>query len=129
MSSLGPISFGEKEELVFLGKGISEQRNYSEKVAAQIDKEVAKFIKNAEKEATKILTKRRKLLDKIANTLIEKETIEKEEFENLILNRSAITRRREAPTGLDKGAPEKKTSSKRKRGRSASVKVKIKKVK
>ena len=84
MSSLGPISFGEKEELVFLGKEIGEQRNYSEKVAAQIDKEVAKFIKDAEKEAKKILTKKKRLLEKIAKTLIEKETIEREEFENLI---------------------------------------------
>ena len=84
MSSLGPISFGEKEELVFLGKEISEQRNYSEEIAAQIDKEVEKFIRNAEKEATRILNKRRKLLSKIAKTLIEKETIEKEEFESLI---------------------------------------------
>lgn len=84
MSSLGPISFGEKEELVFLGKEISEQRNYSEKVAALIDKEVEKFIKNAEKEATNILNKKKKLLNKIARTLIKKETIEREEFEKLI---------------------------------------------
>ncbi len=84
MSPLGPISFGEKEELVFLGKEISEQRNYSEKVAAKIDKEVEKFVKNAEKQAIKILAKRKKLLDKIAQTLIAKETIEKEEFERLM---------------------------------------------
>ncbi|XOB42093.1 MAG: ATP-dependent zinc metalloprotease FtsH [Candidatus Nealsonbacteria bacterium] len=84
MSPLGPISFGEKEELVFLGKEISEQRNYSEKVAAKIDKEVEKFVKNAEKEATKLLFKNKNLLEKIAKTLIEKETIEKEEFESLI---------------------------------------------
>ncbi|MBZ9578039.1 ATP-dependent zinc metalloprotease FtsH [Patescibacteria group bacterium] len=88
MSQLGPISFGEKEELVFLGKEISEQRNYSEKVAAQIDKEVEKFVKNAEKQATKILTKRKKLLNKIAQTLIVKETIEKEEFERLVKQRA-----------------------------------------
>ena len=109
MSSLGPISFGEKGELVFLGKEISEQRNYSEKVAAQIDKEVEKFIKNAEKEAAKILTKRRKLLDKIAKTLIEKETIEREEFENLIKN----SRKEKLPT------PKKKKTA-------PSLKVKIK---
>ena len=84
MSSLGPISFGEKEELVFLGKEISEQRNYSEKVATQIDEEVAKFIKQAEEQAKKILTKKKNLLEKIAQVLIEKETIEKEEFERLI---------------------------------------------
>lgn len=84
MSSLGPVSFGEKEELVFLGREISEQKNYSEKVAALIDKEVEKFIKDAEKQAKKILLKRKNLLEKIAKTLVEKETIEKEEFEKLI---------------------------------------------
>ncbi|MCD6528106.1 hypothetical protein J7K44_00460 [bacterium] len=84
MSSLGPIAFGEKEELVFLGKEIGEQKNYSEAVAIKIDKEIAKFIKNAERQAKRILTKRRKLLDKIAKTLIVKETIEKEEFERLL---------------------------------------------
>jgi len=84
MSSLGPVSFGEKEELVFLGKEFGEQRNYSEEVAAQIDKEVAKFIKDAEQKSKKILTKNKKILEKIAETLIKKETIEREEFESLI---------------------------------------------
>lgn len=84
MSCLGPISFGEKKELVFLGKEISEQKNYSEKIAAQIDREVEKFIKNAENQAEKILTKRKNLLEKLAKTLIEKETIEREEFEEII---------------------------------------------
>jgi len=84
MSSLGPIAFGKKEELIFLGKEISEQRDYSEKIAAQIDREVIKFIKSAEVQAKKTLTKKKSLLEKIAKTLIEKETIEKEEFEKLI---------------------------------------------
>jgi len=108
MSSLGPISFGEKEELVFLGREISEQRNYSEKVAAKIDKEVEKFVKNAEKEATKILTKRKKLLSKIAQTLIEKESIEREEFESLVKG----------------GIKEKKTKSKKTRPPSLKIKMK-----
>jgi len=105
MSSLGPISFGEKEELVFLGKEFGEQRNYSEKVAAQIDKEVEKFVKNAEETADRILAKRRHLLNKIAETLIEKETIEKEEFEQLI-GKSA------SPTDLPKRQKEKSTKLK-----------------
>jgi len=83
MSSLGPISFGEKEELVFLGRELGGQRNYSEKVASQIDKEVEKFIKDAENQARKILAKKKSLLEKIAKTLMEKETIEREEFEEL----------------------------------------------
>jgi cell division protease FtsH len=84
MSSLGPIAFGEREELAFLGREISEQRNYSEKVAAEIDREVANFINDAQKEAEKILIQKKDLLDKIAKALIEKETIERKEFEELI---------------------------------------------
>ncbi|MBU3895975.1 ATP-dependent zinc metalloprotease FtsH [Patescibacteria group bacterium] len=84
MSALGPVSFGEKDDMVFLGREISEQRNYSEKVASEIDGEVDKFIRSAEKQATSILTKKRKLLDKLAKTLMEKETIEREEFEKII---------------------------------------------
>ena len=84
MSSLGPVSFGDKDDLVFLGREITEQRNYSEKVATEIDREVAGFIKGAEDRARKILTKKKSLLEKIAKTLIDKETIERGEFEELI---------------------------------------------
>ncbi|MCH8741402.1 ATP-dependent zinc metalloprotease FtsH [Patescibacteria group bacterium] len=94
MSSLGPVSFGEKEEFIFLGKEISEQRNYSEEIAAKIDKEVSKFIGEAQKTAKKILVKKRTLLDKIAKTLIEKETIEREEFEELIKGENKKTRKK-----------------------------------
>jgi len=59
MSSLGPISFGRREELVFLGKEISERRDYSEEVAKKIDKEVEKIIKESEKRAEGILRKRK----------------------------------------------------------------------
>ena len=84
MSSLGPISFGEKDELVFLGKELGEQRNYSEEVAAKIDKEVENFVRQAEKTADEVLKKRKELLEKIAKVLIHKETIEREEFEELV---------------------------------------------
>ncbi|MFH1714059.1 MAG: AAA family ATPase [Candidatus Nealsonbacteria bacterium] len=88
MSSLGPISFGQREELLFLGKEFGEERNYSEKVAAKIDEEVEKFIKDSEQEAKRILIKKKSLLEKIARTLVQKETIEKEEFEELIGQKS-----------------------------------------
>ncbi|MCK4520879.1 ATP-dependent zinc metalloprotease FtsH [Candidatus Parcubacteria bacterium] len=94
MSPLGPISFGEKEELVFLGREISEQRNYSEKIAAKIDKEIAKFIKDAESTAKKLLSRNKKLLEKIAKTLIKKETIEREEFESLVKIKKAKTKKK-----------------------------------
>jgi cell division protease FtsH len=125
MSSLGPISFGEKEEMMFLGKEISEQRNYSEEIAAKIDKEIEKFIKNAEKTAIKTLSKRKKLLDKIANVLIEKETIEREEFEDLINGKSEVknfSRKRRTNSNS------KKISAETKRTRSTPLKIKVKKV-
>ncbi len=84
MSALGPIAFGEIDEMIFLGKEISEQRNYSEKIAFKIDQEVERFITKAQKEAEKILKKKKKLLDKLAERLIEKETIERKEFENVV---------------------------------------------
>jgi cell division protease FtsH len=84
MSRLGPITFGRKESLVFLGKEITEERNFSEEIAEKIDKEVERFIKEAEKKAEKILRERKELLEKIAKVLIKKETIERKEFEELI---------------------------------------------
>ena len=69
---------------VFLGKEISEQRNYSEKVAERIDEEVDIIIKGAQKNAEQILLKHRNLLDKVAKDLIEKEIIESEEYEKII---------------------------------------------
>lgn len=84
MSSLGPISFGEKRMLKFLGFETEVEKDYSEKTAQKIDKEIEKIIKECEKKALKILTKKRKLLEKISKILIQKETLEKEEFEKLI---------------------------------------------
>lgn len=84
MSSLGPIVFGEREESMFLGREFGEYKNYSEKVAGLIDEEVEKIINLAKKEAEKILVKKKKLLEKIAKTLVQKETIEREEFEKLM---------------------------------------------
>lgn len=84
MSKLGPITFGEIESLTFLGREEEIRRNYSEKVAFEIDKEVSRIIKTAQSRAKKILVEHKKLLDKIAQVLIKKETIEKEEFDALI---------------------------------------------
>jgi cell division protease FtsH len=84
MSNLGPISFSEKDDMVFLGREISQQRNYSEAVAEKIDKEIEELLKTAEKTATEIVKKKKAMLEKIAKVLIEKETIEREEFEEII---------------------------------------------
>jgi len=73
---LGPRTFGRKEELVFLGREISEQRNYSEKVAEEIDEEVRQIIDKAYQTAKKLLTDNRKRLDSMVTVLLEQETIE-----------------------------------------------------
>lgn len=84
MSNLGPRTFGKKEELIFLGKEISEEKDYSERTAEDIDKEVSRFITEARETAEKIIKEKKNVLEKIVKVLLEKETIEKEEFENLI---------------------------------------------
>jgi len=81
---LGPITYGKTEELVFLGREIATEKNYSEKVAAEIDNEVKSFIDKAMLTAKKIVTLRKKVLQAIAKKLIEKETLERDEFESLI---------------------------------------------
>ncbi len=81
---LGPVTFGNTEEMIFLGREMTTEKNYSEEIARQIDGEVSKFIHGAYETATKVLTANKKALEKIAETLIEKETIEKEEFEELL---------------------------------------------
>ena len=83
MSEMGPVTFGKRQSLMFLGDE-SEAINYSEATAIKIDEEVNRIINKARKEAEEILTKNRKVLDKIAKTLIKKETIEREEFERLV---------------------------------------------
>ena len=80
---LGPLAFGKKDEMIFLGREISEQRNYSDEVAAKIDAEVREIIDRAYQRAKEALVKHRDVLDKLAALLIEKETIEGDEFEAL----------------------------------------------
>jgi cell division protease FtsH len=80
---LGPMVFGKKEELIFLGREISEQRDYSEAVAEKIDSEVHKLVGDAYKRAKEILSQYRDQLDEVANYLIEFETIKREEFEKI----------------------------------------------
>ena len=81
---IGPVTFGENDELVFLGREIGEHRNYSEEIASKIDQEVTRFIDDAQKTAKKILSLHKEKLEKIARKLIEKEVIEQKEFNELI---------------------------------------------
>jgi len=81
---LGPISFGEHHDMVFLGREISEQRNYSEEVARKIDEEVSKIMRQGYERATEALTKYRSYLDIIAQRLVKDETLEQEQFHEIV---------------------------------------------
>jgi cell division protease FtsH len=84
--TLGPMTFGESHDMIFLGREISEQKNYSEKVAAKIDEEISGFIDRAYKVTTEILKKHRKHLKLIAEKLMAVETLERSDFESLIID-------------------------------------------
>jgi len=81
---LGLRTYGEKDELIFLGREIHEQRDYSEKVAEQIDHEISSFMEQAMKEADKVIKAQKVVLEKVVAELLVKETLEKEEFEAIV---------------------------------------------
>ena len=80
---LGPLSFGKRDELVFLGREIGEQRNYSDEVAKQIDEEVRAIIDHAYERAMDTLVLHRDKLTALAEKLVAEETVDAEEFEKL----------------------------------------------
>ncbi len=80
---LGPLSFGKRDELVFLGREIGEQRNYSDEIAKQIDEEVRAIIDKAYERATEVLTTHRDRLVALAEKLVAEETVDAEAFETL----------------------------------------------
>jgi len=88
--SLGPRTFGHKEEMVFLGREISEQRDYSERVAKKIDDEVHRIIQEGYDTARKIITENKSKLVQLAERLVDKETLEGEALEALF-NESSPT--------------------------------------
>ena len=80
---LGPLAFGRRDELIFLGRQIAEERNHSEEIAKQIDEEVHEIIDRGYRRAKEVLSARREKLDQIVERLMAEETIEGEEFEKM----------------------------------------------
>jgi cell division protease FtsH len=80
---LGPLSFGKRDELVFLGREIGEQRNYSDEIAKTIDEEIRAIMDRAYERATQVLEVHRDRLDTLAQKLIAEETVDNEAFEAL----------------------------------------------
>jgi len=84
--TIGPMALGKKEEEVFLGKEISKSRDFSEEKLKVIDNEITSLIKNAEKNATNILKKYMKQLHDVSKVLIERETLDRNQFEDIVKN-------------------------------------------
>lgn len=82
--NLGPRTFGDKEDMMYLAGEVHEKRDYSEKVAEEIDREIDMFIKNAVIQAKEIILGKRDILEKIVKELLEKETLEKEAFDEIV---------------------------------------------
>ncbi|MFC1860432.1 ATP-dependent zinc metalloprotease FtsH [Chloroflexota bacterium] len=93
---LGPRTFGDKQEMVFLGREISEQRDYGDKIADVIDEEVSKIIRNARRIAKKTLTENKTTLKRVAEALLTKETLDGDELDALF-NEPAVVETPKAP--------------------------------
>ena len=81
---LGPLSFGQKEEQIFLGKEFARHRDYSEEVAINIDKEIMKLVTDNFELAKKTMLEHRDVVERIAQALLERETLDAKEIEALI---------------------------------------------
>ena len=84
MSDLGPLTFGKKEEQIFLGREIAQHRDYSEDTAIKIDQEVRKLVNNGYSTARQILSDNRDTLEKVARALIEREVLDANEIKLLV---------------------------------------------
>jgi cell division protease FtsH len=84
-TQLGPRTFGKQDDLVFLGHELHESKDYSEKMAEKIDEEVFAYVQSAQATAQDIVAQYRPALNKIADVLLDKETLEKEEFEKIMV--------------------------------------------
>lgn len=90
---LGPISFGKKNEEIFLGREIQSHRDYSEKTAQAIDNEVVRIIKNAQKDSHQILEEKIDLLHLMASELLEHETIDEKDIKLLVKGKKLSKKR------------------------------------
>jgi cell division protease FtsH len=84
MSDLGPLTFGKKEEQIFLGREIAQHRDYSEDTAIKIDQEVQKLVKNGYSTARGLISDDRDTLERIAKALIEREVLDANEIKLLV---------------------------------------------
>ena len=105
MSELGPLSFGKKEEQIFLGREIAQHRDYSEETAIRIDEQVKKLVQGGYDTASGIIEERSEALVKIAETLLEREILDGNEVMQIINGRAAGAAARLRLEGLGRSHP------------------------
>ena len=104
MGKMGPVSFGKKEEHIFLGREMANAKDYSEKTAMEIDDEIKEIVYESYAKASNILKDRRKELDELANVLLEKETLNSDEIDLILGLKEASTE--PASSSVPSGEPE-----------------------
>jgi cell division protease FtsH len=87
--SLGPVTFGKREEQIFLGKEIARHKDYSELTAQKIDEEIRRIVIDAYDKTCKILKENIEKLNKLANALLEKETLNSQEIDEILFTKEA----------------------------------------
>ena len=103
--SIGPIAYGEENHQVFLGRDFNRDRNYSEEVAGEIDREVRRYIEEAYEACRVIITENRDKLDLIAHELLERETLSASELEELMTKGAISDKETQDDTPDDTGKP------------------------
>lgn len=94
MSDLGPLTFGERDDLIFLGKELAAHKNFSEKTSEMIDEQVKKIINRNFTRAKNLLEKNKDKLIKIAEALLEKEVLTSNEIEKIVAGEKAVLRKK-----------------------------------
>jgi cell division protease FtsH len=103
MSKLGPMTYGKKEEQIFLGREIAQHRDFSEETAKQIDIEVRSFVDAAYQSAYSILNSNQDIMHRLANALLERETLDANEIK-LIIEGKELPPMKSALAGVDSGS-------------------------
>jgi cell division protease FtsH len=110
MSDLGPLTFGERDDLVFLGKDLAMHKNFSEKTAELIDQEVKNIINRNFNRSKNILEKNKNILKKIAEALLDKEVLTSEEIEDFIKGKPSKSGKKPKKAARAKQRKPKKTA-------------------
>jgi cell division protease FtsH len=101
---MGPVCFGKKEEHIFLGREMAQNRDFSEQTAIEIDSEIKEIVKNAHDQATQLLTQHREALNDLAQALLERESLGGDEVDRIIGLERDATPEDEKPTPAEETA-------------------------